>query len=300
MSLTELFNQKTVFSLEVFPPKKTADQDAILPTLEQLQSINPDFISVTLGAGGTDHCDRTVEVANLIQNQLKIPAMAHVPGLYQTKQQVLDLLDQLSSINVENVLALRGDHIPDKQPAGDFNHANELVAFIKENRPNFSIASACYPNCHMEATDFVDDIGNLKRKVDSGVDHLITQLFFDNQAFYDFKEKTEIAGINVPIEAGIMPCTNRNQIARITQLSGVPLPKKFRAIMDRYQDNKEAMRDAGIAYAVDQIIDLVSQGVAGIHLYTMNHPKIAKQIWQETRAVINAKWVSVLESHSYE
>lgn len=288
MSLTALFKQKTVFSLEVFPPKKTSPTAAILPTLEQLQSINPDFISVTLGAGGTDHYNGTVSVADLIQNQLHIPAVAHVPGLYQTKQQVLDLLDKLSSINIENVLALRGDRIPDKQPAGDFNHANELVAFIKQNRPNFSIASACYPNCHTEAVDFVDDIGNLKRKVDAGVDHLITQLFFDNQAFYDFKEKTEIAGINVPIEAGIMPCTNRNQIARITQISGVPLPKKFRAIMDRYQDNKEAMRDAGIAFAVDQIIDLVSQGVDGIHLYSMNHAGIARQIWEETHSVIEA------------
>ncbi|GHP14119.1 methylenetetrahydrofolate reductase [Lentilactobacillus fungorum] len=288
MSLTALFKQKTVFSLEVFPPKKTSPTEAILPTLEQLQEIHPDFISVTLGAGGTDHCDGTVAIADLIQNQLHIPAVAHVPGLYQTKQQVLELLDRLASINVNDVLALRGDHIPGKEPVGDFNHADELVAFIKQQRPNFSIASACYPNCHTEAVDFVDDIGHLKHKVDAGVDHLITQLFFDNQAFYDFKEKTEIAGINVPIEAGIMPCTNRNQIARITQISGVPLPKKFRAIMDRYQDNKAAMRDAGIAFAVDQIIDLVSQGVDGIHLYTMNHAKIAKTIWQETHSVLEA------------
>ncbi|GAD16185.1 methylenetetrahydrofolate reductase [NAD(P)H] [Lentilactobacillus otakiensis] len=288
MSLTALFKTKTVFSLEVFPPKKSSPTDAILPTLKRLQSINPDFISVTLGAGGTEHCDGTVEIANIIQNKLNIPAISHVPGLYQTKSEVLALLDRLDSINVKNILALRGDKIPGKEPAGDFNHANELVQFVHEQRPDFSIASACYPNCHTEAPDFVDDITHLKEKVDAGADHLISQLFFDNQAFYDFKEKTEIAGIHVPIEAGIMPCTNKNQIERITQISGVPIPKKFAAIMDRYQNSEEAMLDAGIAFAVDQIIDLVSQGVDGIHLYTMNKSKIAKRIWDETKSVFAA------------
>jgi methylenetetrahydrofolate reductase (NADPH) len=298
MSLTELFKTKTVFSLEVFPPKKSSPTEAILPTLKRLQSIHPDFISVTLGAGGTDHCNGTVEIANLIQNQLDIPAVSHVPGLYQSKEDVLALLDRLDSINVKNILALRGDRIPGKEPVGDFNHANELVAFVHEQRPDFSIASACYPNCHTEAPDFVNDITHLKEKVDAGADHLISQLFFDNQAFYDFKEKTELAGIHVPIEAGIMPCTNKNQIERITQISGVPIPKKFAAIMDRYQNSEEAMLDAGIAFAVDQIIDLVSQGVDGIHLYTMNKSKIAKRIWNETRSVFEAADTSIQKDHA--
>lgn len=298
MSLTELFKTKTVFSLEVFPPKKSSPTEAILPTLKRLQSIHPDFISVTLGAGGTDHCNGTVEIANLIQNQLDIPAISHVPGLYQSKEDVLALLDRLDSINVKNILALRGDKIPGKEPVGDFNHANELVAFVHEQRPDFSIASACYPNCHTEAPDFVNDITHLKEKVDAGADHLISQLFFDNQAFYDFKEKTELAGIHVPIEAGIMPCTNKNQIERITQISGVPIPKKFAAIMDRYQNSEEAMLDAGIAFAVDQIIDLVSQGVDGIHLYTMNKSKIAKRIWNETRSVFEAADTSIQKDHA--
>lgn len=298
MSLTELFKTKTVFSLEVFPPKKSSPTEAILPTLKRLQSIHPDFISVTLGAGGTDHCNGTVEIANLIQNQLDIPAVSHVPGLYQSKEDVLALLDRLDSINVKNILALRGDRIPGKEPVGDFNHANELVAFVHEQRPDFSIASACYPNCHTEAPDFVNDITHLRQKVDAGADHLISQLFFDNQAFYDFKEKTELAGIHVPIEAGIMPCTNKNQIERITQISGVPIPKKFAAIMDRYQNSEEAMLDAGIAFAVDQIIDLVSQGVDGIHLYTMNKSKIAKRIWNETRSVFEAADTSIQKDHA--
>lgn len=288
MSLTALFKDKTVFSLEVFPPKKNSPKEAILPTLQQLQSISPDFISVTLGAGGSDHYTGTVSIADLIQNQLNIPAVAHVPGLYQTEIQVLNLLDHLSEINVKNILALRGDRIPGKEPVGVFNHANELVAFVRKNRPDFSIASACYPDCHTEASGFVDDIAHLKAKVDAGADHLISQLFFDNQSFYDFKEKTEIAGINVPIEAGIMPCTNKKQIERITQITGVPLPKKFSAILDRYQDSKQAMRDAGIAFAVDQIIDLVSEGVDGIHLYTMNHADIAERIWEATKSVFAA------------
>lgn len=288
MSLTALFKNKTVFSLEVVPPKKDSPKEAILPTLQQLQSINPDFISVTLGAGGSDHYTGTVQIADLIQNQLNIPAVAHVPGLYQTREQVLNLLDNLSEFNVKNILGLRGDKIPGKQPVGDFNHANDLVAFVHQNRPDFSIASACYPNCHPEATGFVDDIAHLRTKVDAGADHLISQLFFDNQAFYDFQEKAEIAGIHVPIEAGIMPCTNKKQIERITQITGVPLPKKFSAILDRYQNSKEAMRDAGIAFAVDQIIDLVSEGVDGIHLYTMNHADIAERIWNATKSVFDA------------
>ncbi len=288
MSLTALFNTKTVFSLEVFPPKKDSPKEAILPTLQQLQSLQPDFISVTLGAGGSSHYTGTVQIADLIENQLNIPAVAHVPGLYQTPESVLNLLDNLAEINVKEILVLRGDRIPSKDPLGYFNHANELVQFIHENRPDFHIASACYPDCHTEAASFVDDITHLKDKVDAGADHLISQLFFNNQSFYDFREKAAIAGIKVPIEAGIMPCTNKKQIERMSQITGVPLPKKFSAILDRYQDSKEAMRDAGIAYAVDQIIDLVSEGVDGIHLYTMNRADIAERIWDATKSVFEA------------
>ncbi|KRL05792.1 methylenetetrahydrofolate reductase [NAD(P)H] [Liquorilactobacillus oeni] len=288
MKLTELFKTKTVFSLEVFPPKNEMSGSEIIPTLEKLRGVSPDFISVTLGAGGTEHSKGTVEVADFIQNKLKIPAVAHVPGLYLTKKQVLNLLDQLAEVHVNNILALRGDYIADKKPAGDFCHANELVEFIKKERPGISIAGACYPDKHREAASFVEDITCLKRKIDSGSDHLITQLFFDNQTFYDFKEKAEIAGINVPIEAGIMPCTNKRQIERITKVSGVPIPQKYKKMLDKYQDNKEALKDAGIAYAVEQIVDLVSQGVDGIHLYTMNHAEVAQRIWDETKTVFKA------------
>ncbi|MFT8324009.1 MAG: methylenetetrahydrofolate reductase [NAD(P)H] [Lentilactobacillus hilgardii] len=286
MQLAELFKQKTVFSLEVFPPKKIFSNDWILQSLEDLASVQPDYISVTLGAGGQNfQRDETVRISDLIQNQLGITAVAHVPGIYKSKQNVLHLLDQLESDHVENILALRGDRLTGKKEVGDFKHANELISFIKKNRPHFSVAAACYPDCHSEATSFVDDITNLKRKVDAGTDHLITQLFFDNDSFYSFKEKVEIAGIHVPIEAGIMPCTNKKQIERITEITGVPLPLKFRAIMDRYEDNKIAMRDAGIAFAIDQIVDLVAHHVDGIHLYTMNNAAIAQRIWQATASL---------------
>ncbi len=288
MSLTQLFNQKTVFSLEVFPPKKSSPAEAILPTLKELKSINPDFISVTLGAGGTGRDNGTVEIASLIQNDFNTPAVAHIPGLYQTKSQVLDLLDRLEKVSVTNVLALRGDRIAGKKPAGDFQHANELVSFIKEKRPEFSVCGACYPTCHYDAANIVEDVKNLKLKVDAGADHLISQVFFDNNSFYDFREKTQLAGINVPIEAGIMPCTNRRQIEHIAKIANVPLPKKFTSVFDRYENDKQAMKQAGIAFAVDQIIDLVSQGVDGIHLYAMNHADVAKEIWRETKSIFEA------------
>ncbi|KRL96740.1 methylenetetrahydrofolate reductase [NAD(P)H] [Liquorilactobacillus satsumensis] len=288
MKLTELFNSKTVFSLEVFPPRNELSSQRIIPTLEGLQEIAPDFISVTLGAGGIGHDQGTFEIADFIQNTLNIPAVVHVPCLYLSQEQVLTLLDQLKEINVTNILALRGDFIPGRKPVGDFSHANELIEFVKKERPLFSIASACYPDKHREAVSFVEDIACLRKKIDAGSDHLITQLFFNNESFYTFKEKAEIAGINVPIEAGIMPCTNKKQIERIAKVSGVPIPHKYSQMLDKYQNNKEALEDAGVAYAVEQIIDLVAHGVDGIHLYTMNHATVAQKIWRETRSIFKA------------
>ena len=176
---------------------------------------------------------------------------------------------------MENVLALRGDINPDLPPKEDFKHASDLISYMKA-RSNLNFSGACYPEGHVESPSIVDDIRNLKIKVDAGAEHLISQLFFDNQLFYDFLEKARIAGINVPIEAGIMPCTNANQIKRMVTMCGASLPPKFAKMIQRYEHNEEAMRDAGIAYAVDQIIDLVAHGVDGIHLYTMNNPYIAR------------------------
>ncbi|WP_395320153.1 methylenetetrahydrofolate reductase [NAD(P)H] [Fructilactobacillus frigidiflavus] len=283
MSLKDIFNEKTVFSLEVFPPHTAEGTDKLVNSLTGIKSIKPDFISITLGAGGSKN-NASLELADKIQNKVGIPTVAHIPGLYRSKADVIDFLNQLRFHGIKNVLALRGDRIPDQEPAGDFKYASELAEFIRQ-QGDFDISGACYPQKHPESINFVDDTLHLKEKIDHGASHLITQMLFDNQAFYDFRERLQLAQIDVPVEVGIMPCTNRNQIKRITELSGIPMPRKFVAIMDRYRNNPEAMRDAGIAYAIDQIVDLVSNNVDGIHLYTMNNAANAQRIWDATHTL---------------
>ncbi|CAH1857126.1 methylenetetrahydrofolate reductase [NAD(P)H] [Convivina intestini] len=287
MNLKDVFQTKTVFSLEVFPPKSELATQKLLNSLTGIQSIKPDFISITLGAAQMD-IQKTVNLATAIQEQLSIPAMAHLTGLYLSKQQAADTLSILKESQINNILALRGDQVSNCPPVGDFKYAAELVNFIKCHG-DFDIAGACYPQKHPESSDFVADTLHLKEKVNQGASHLITQMIFDNEAFWQFKERLQLANINVPIEVGIMPCTNHQQIQRITALSGIQMPKKFTNIMARYADNKEAMRDAGIAYAIDQIVDLVASGVDGIHLYTMNNPENAQRIWEATHTLFEAQ-----------
>lgn len=283
MEINELFKEKTVFSLEVFPPAKTSSINSIVSTLEGLKDLKPDFISVTLGAGGLKGNDKTIAVAYIIQNHLNIPAIAHVPGLYKSRNEVDSIIQNLDKINVKSILALRGDRIDSLEPKGDFSHANELIRYVHKRYPDFDISSACYPECHQESTGFVEDINNLKLKINAGSNHLISQLFFNNQHFYDFQEKLKFSGINVPVEAGIMPCVSKKQIDKIAEVSGVPVPEKFQNMLKKYENNKEALKEAGIAYAVDQIIDLLAHGVDGIHLYTMNQPDVARRIWDATK-----------------
>ncbi|ABI68249.1 methylenetetrahydrofolate reductase [NAD(P)H] [Syntrophomonas wolfei] len=278
MRTSEIFNNKTVLSLEIFPPRRTASIGIIYKTLEELQGLNPDFISVTYGAGGSETNTATLEIASAIKNNYGIESVAHLPCINLNKDEVLNMLEGFKQAGVENILALRGDVNPARVPKQDFRYASDLVSFIKENG-DFNIIGACYPEGHSESPSLLDDIRHLKIKVDAGTDQLITQLFFDNSYFYSFRERASVAGINVAIEAGIMPVVNKRQIERMVALCGVKLPKKFVTMMERYENNPEAMRDAGIAYAVDQIVDLIAQGVDGIHLYTMNNPYIAKKIY---------------------
>jgi methylenetetrahydrofolate reductase (NADPH) len=278
MKLDTIFENKQVFSLEVFPPKKTMPIETIYKTLDELAEIKPDFISVTYGAGGSENCAATLEIASTIKQKYNIESVAHLPGINLSKEDVLNMLSDFKKHGINNILALRGDGIPDVEPVGDFNHADELVSFIKSNG-DFHVAGACYPEGHTESDDLITDIKYLKRKVDAGCDHLISQLFFDNDHFYRFRERCDLAGINVPIEAGIMPVLNKNQIERMVTMCGASLPNKFVKMMARYENNPEALKDAAIAYAVDQIVDLISQGVNGIHLYTMNKPDTAKRIY---------------------
>ena len=284
MKTKELFKDKTILSYEVFPPKKATNLSSIYHTLDELKELSPDCISVTYGAGGGGNHSQSLAIAQSIKDS-GIPAIAHLPCIGMTQEELLEILQELEQRGIENILALRGD-LPDGQYApGDFEYASDMIAFIKDHG-DFNIVAACYPEGHIDTKNKVEDIKHLKIKVDAGVDHLITQLFLDNQDFYAVKERCELAGIEVPIEAGIMPVVNKRQIERMTSLCGVKLPSKFTKMMDRYQDNPVAMRDAGIAYAVNQIVDLISQGVDGIHLYTMNNPYIAKRIYQAVHNLI--------------
>ena len=277
MKISEKFGKgRAVLSFEVFPPKKTSSVNTIYDTLDKLKSLNPDFISVTYGAGGTA-TDNTCEIASKIKNDLHIEAVAHLTCVNSTKQEVTRILERFKENNIENILALRGDISPDIEPKNDFKYASELCSFIKE-AGSFGISGACYPEVHLEADDEVADILNLKHKVECGAEHLMSQLFFDNSVFYRFLERTRIAGINVPIEAGIMPVTNKNQIEKMVSMCGASLPVKFTKIMQKYEHNPEALRDAGIAYAVEQIVDLLANNVDGIHLYTMNNAYVAEKI----------------------
>lgn len=270
--------RKTMMSFEIFPPKRNDAVDTIYQTLDALKDLSPDFISVTYGAGGSDNCKATFEIAENIKQRYGIESVAHLPCIGLDKKDVNNLLEQLRAANINNILALRGDLPAETVKTGDFAHASDLISYIKE-WGDFHILAACYPEGHLESRSLVEDIQNLKKKVDAGAGQLVSQLFFDNECFYRFQERCELAGIHVPIEAGIMPVTGKKQIERMVSLCGASLPPKFRAILDRYGDSPEALRDAGIAYAIDQIVDLICHGVDGIHLYTMNQPDTARRIY---------------------
>ena len=284
MKIRELFDKKTIFSLEVFPPKKTSSVDVIYKTLEELGDIHPDFISVTFGAGGSGNSRYALDIASKISENGIIP-MLHLPCINFTKEEIDSALDEAKSHGIENILALRGDLNPDITPVKQFSHASDLIPYIK-TRGEFDVAGACYPEGHPDSETLDEDIENLRKKVDSGADHLITQLFFDNEYFYNFRDKAVKAGINVPIEAGIMPVVNKNQIERMVTTCGASLPHKFVKIMQKYGQNPEAMRDAGIAYAINQIVDLAASDVDGIHLYSMNNAYVARKISEAVSGVL--------------
>lgn len=286
MRVKDMFGRKTVFSFEVFPPKKTSSVDVIYKTLDELGGLKPDFISVTFGAGGSGNSRYALEIASKIKDNGIIPVL-HLPCINFTKGEIDAALEAAKERGIEHILALRGDINPDIPPVRDFAHASDLITYIR-SKGDFDIAGACYPECHPDAESIDEDIANLKKKVEAGTDHLISQLFFDNDSFYSFCEKAAAAGINVPIEAGIMPVVNKNQIERMVTTCGASLPRKFVRIMQKYEHNPEALRDAGIAYAIDQIVDLAASGVDGIHLYTMNNAYVARKISESVTGVIEA------------
>ena len=278
MKIASLYGKgRTVLSFEIFPPKKTSGIETIYSTIEELSDLKPDYISVTYGAGGNPADTSTRDIASLIKNRYGIEAMAHLTCVNNTKAEVTAVLDSFKEAGIENILALRGDINPDIPPKTDFRYASELVSFIKE-QGDFGVSGACYPEGHVEAESLTADILNLRKKVDAGVQSLVTQLFFENSMFYDFREKMAIAGISVPVSVGIMPVTNKQQFVRMVAMCGASLPQKFVKMVQKYDTRPEALIDAGIAYAADQIADLLSNGVDGVHIYTMNNPYVARKI----------------------
>ena len=286
MIISNLFEKKKpVISFEIFPPKKEAELQNIDATLQTLATLHPDFISVTFGAGGSSADNRTVKLAQKIKKDYGIEPLVHLTCISNSKEEIKEILGQMESAGLKNVFALRGDVNPNVPAKDDFKYASELVAFIKE-QGDFRVSGACYPEVHLEAADEVSDLRNLRKKVDAGAEHLVSQLFFDNNKFYDFLSKVRIAGIDAPVEAGIMPVTNKAQIKRMVSICGASLPEKFERILERYGENKEALFDAGMVYAVNQIVELISSGVDGIHIFTMNNPVVAGRICEEIKNLI--------------
>lgn len=286
MRLTEIYNSNNkVLSFEIFPPKKDEELKNIDATLEILCDLNPAYISVTFGAGGSSNNNKTIEIARKIKEDYKVEPVVHLTCLSYDKDEIDDFCKELNSNGVENILALRGDINPNIPAKGVFNHASDLISYVKPKN-DFCIAGACYPECHPDSANKVEDIRNLKKKVDAGAEILLSQLFFDNKSFYSFVEASRIGGIDVPITPGIMPCLSAKSIKRMVSTCGATLPDNFKKIIDRYEDNPDALFDAGMYYAIAQIIDLLTNDVDGIHLYTMNNPVIAKRICDGIRNII--------------
>ncbi|MBO5469022.1 MAG: methylenetetrahydrofolate reductase [NAD(P)H] [Lachnospiraceae bacterium] len=271
---------KTVFSFEVFPPKRNDDIYDIYKTLDQLKTLEPDFISVTYGAGGSNS-KKTATIASYIQNICEIEAIAHMTAVSMNRDTLLHFLDGLRQKGVCNVLALRGDR-PKDMSDEDYNnriflHASDIIEVI-HSHSDLCVAAACYPEIHPESANRADDLLHLKEKVDSGVNFLLTQMFFNNEKFYEFRNLADKKGIHIPISAGIMPITSARQLGTSVSLSGTSIPPALSSIVAKYADNPEDLRKAGLDYAVNQINDLLANDVDGIHIYTMNHAATASYI----------------------
>lgn len=278
MFIKDFYKKDLVLSLEIFPPKPTDSVDTIYDTLEGLADLKPDFISVTYGAGGSSQ-NHTTQIADIIKNKYSIEPLMHLTCCMHSKENIDYILNEMNQKNIQNVLALRGDLPSDfnAKTASDFTYAKDLIAHIK-NFSDFSVGCACYPEGHIDCHNKIEDLKYLKEKTSAGTDFMITQLFFDNSIFYDFQEKLDIIGIDTPISAGIMPVINKKQIERIASMCGIELTPKFKRIVEKYEYKPNALKEAGMAYATEQIIDLISSGVDGIHLYTMNRPEVALKI----------------------
>lgn len=264
-------------SFEVFPPKEESNFASVEKAALEIAKLNPAFMSVTYGAGGGTS-QYTVQIASDIQSTSQVPALAHLTCVSSTREKVHSVLQEIQAHGIENVLALRGDIPKDGKVEKDYQYASQLIREIRETCPELCIGAACYPEGHVESVNKTADIEHLKEKVEAGCDFVTTQMFFDNNILYNYLYRIREKGITVPVVAGIMPVTNISQIKRICSMSGTYLPARFKAIVDRFGDNPAAMKQAGIAYATEQIIDLIANHVNGIHVYSMNKPDVAAQI----------------------
>lgn len=285
-----LSDDKLHISFEVFPQKYGQPIEPVLNTVEEISKLHPAFCSVTYGANG-GASENTVKVASHIKNVLNTPALAHLTCVGSSKDNIDEKLVQLKENNIQNILALRGDIIDKEKFANkeDLLYASELIEYIKQNY-DFCVGAACYPEVHPESKNQNEDINYLKLKQDMGADFITTQMFFDNSIFYNFMYKLRSAGVTIPVVAGIMPVTNVVQLKKIKELSNANIPSKFLSIADKFQDDKDSMKQAGIIYACNQIIDLISNGVNNIHIYTMNNASVAKQIMQNMSHIVNNKF----------
>ena len=289
MKISEILKQPgSSISFELFPPKTQDGFDSVAQAATQIAALHPDFMSITYGAGGGTS-QHTVGIASMVEKELGVTALAHLTCVSSSRAEIARLLVQLKAQGIQNILALRGD-LPegsDGCEARDYRYAWQLVEEIKA-QGDFCIGAACYPEGHVQCDHKADDLRHLKQKVDCGCDFLTTQMFFDNNILYNFLYRIREMGITVPVLAGIMPVTNSRQIARICQLSGSYLPERFKRIVDRFGHDQKAMQQAGIAYATEQIIDLLANGVKGIHVYSMNKPEVAQGILDNLSHVLKA------------
>ena len=289
MKIRDILNKDTAtISFEVFPPKKSTDFGNVEVAALGIAALQPAYMSVTYGAGGSTK-GHTIALAQAIQEKYNVPTIAHLTCVCANREGIKAALSELKSAGIENILALRGD-IPknyEGEVFTDFSHASELVKLIKESG-DFCVGGACYPEVHPDSANRKEDILGLKRKVDAGCEYLTTQMFFDNNIFFNFMYRLREAGITVPIIPGIMPITRKGQVKNAVKLSGCNVPERFKNIVDRFGDSEEAMKQAGIAYATDQIIDLMANGVKNIHVYSMNKPEIAEGIQRNLSEILKA------------
>ena len=278
MKIIDILNEKEVtLSFEVFPPKTEAGFLSVEQATEQIAALRPDFMSVTYGAGGGTS-KHTTRIAADLQKKYGTNVLAHLTCVSSTKETVRKMIETYRENGIENIMALRGDIPAEGRSVFDYDHASELIYDIKSIDENMCIGGACYPEGHVECERQSEDIRHLKEKVDVGCDFLMTQMFFDNSTLYSFLYRIREVGIEVPVVAGIMPITNPTQVKRSVALSGATIPQRFRAMVDRYGDNLQSMKQAGVIYAAEQIVDLIANGVGHIHVYTMNKPEIAAGI----------------------